>query len=50
MTPIRCTYCGRFYNKTKHAKRCNECEKQFRSVFESINKKYGVPIKQLAER
>lgn len=37
----RCMYCGRFNNKVNHDKRCKECEKQFKKVFESLNKQRG---------
>lgn len=34
---IRCTFCGRFYNKKKDMNKCHDCEEQFQSIMKKIN-------------
>ena len=49
MTNERCIYCKKHYVKYKSDK-CNECDKQFKAIVESMSKKYSGAIKGLADR
>lgn len=48
----KCTYCGRFYNKGKEEKMCQECKSQFESAFEKMrnNKKLHNLMQSLANQ